>query len=303
MKAELMDVRKIWDQAQHNALTDLIRFRDAWICVFREGSDHRSPDGKIRIIHSQDGVVWNSTALLSMPESDLRDPKISIAPSGSLIINAAAAYDPSAAIRHQSYVWFSDDGILWSAAQKIGDPNCWLWRIVWHRHIAYSVGYRTVEPLIDRLYSSHDGIAFETLVDALFCEDSPNEAALAFTKEDAAICLLRREAGEATAKLGMARPPYRDWNWRDLGLRIGGPQLLCLPGGRIVAAIRRYGKDPWTSLNWLDMTEGILTEFLALPSGGDTSYAGLCWHQNVLWVSYYSSHEQRTSIYLAQVRI
>jgi len=38
---------------------------------------------------------------------------------------------------------------------------------------------------------------------------------------------------------------------------------------------------------------------VTLPSGGDTSYPGLLWHEERLWVSYYSSHEGKTSIYLA----
>jgi hypothetical protein len=40
-----------------------------------------------------------------------------------------------------------------------------------------------------------------------------------------------------------------------------------------------------------------------VPSGGDSSYAGLVWHEETLWVSYYSSHEGKTSIYLAKVRL
>jgi hypothetical protein len=53
----------------------------------------------------------------------------------------------------------------------------------------------------------------------------------------------------------------------------------------------------------VDPEAGKLTEFLKLPSGGDTSYAGLYWHEGFLWVSYYSSHESKTSIYLAKVKI
>lgn len=37
MQARLIDVVKIWDRAPHNALTDLIRFRNRWFCVFRGG--------------------------------------------------------------------------------------------------------------------------------------------------------------------------------------------------------------------------------------------------------------------------
>jgi len=43
-----------------------------------------------------------------------------------------------------------------------------------------------------------------------------------------------------------------------------------------------------------------MIELLRLPSGGDTSYPGLVWHGGLLWVSYYSSHEGRASIYLAR---
>ena len=40
-----------------------------------------------------------------------------------------------------------------------------------------------------------------------------------------------------------------------------------------------------------------------LPSGGDSSYAGLLWHNGLLWISYYNSHSGKTSIYLAKAKI
>jgi hypothetical protein len=303
MGAQLTNLRKVWDRAPHNALTDLIRFHNHWFCVFREGTDHISPDGKIRILVSEDGIAWSKAARLEIAGLDLRDPKICIAPSGMLMLNAAAAFPPESSQRHQSLVWFSPDGFEWTPPAEIGDPDCWLWRIGWHNNAAYGIGYKTAEPLGTRLYCSRDGTRFSILVDNLFVEDFPNEATILFREDESAICLLRRDAGKATAMLGTALPPYDKWTWSDLGVRIGGPNLLSLPDGRIVAAVRRYGKDAWTSLNWLDPTKGSLEEFLALPSGGDTSYAGLCWHEDVLWVSYYSSHEQHASIYLAEVRI
>ena len=57
------------------------------------------------------------------------------------------------------------------------------------------------------------------------------------------------------------------------------------------------------------MTRSSYEPALVLPSGGDCSYAGMVWRDNVLWISYYSSHddqsviENRSSIYLAQVRL
>ena len=51
------------------------------------------------------------------------------------------------------------------------------------------------------------------------------------------------------------------------------------------------------------MTPSSLTPILELPSGGDCSYPGLVWHEGHLWVSYYSSHEGKASIYIAKVRL
>src|SRR5262249_17978335 len=86
------------------------------------------------------------------------------------------------------------------------------------------------------------------------------------------------------------------------GTRIGGPNLIRLPDGRLIAVVRLYTPKARTAVCSLDPETGKLAELLTLPSGGDTSYAGLAWHDDLLWISYYSSHEGKTSIYLARVR-
>ena len=49
--------------------------------------------------------------------------------------------------------------------------------------------------------------------------------------------------------------------------------------------------------------QGQLHPLATLPSGGDNSYPGLVWENGTLWVSYYSSHEAKTSIYLAKLEL
>ena len=298
-----IDVWKIWDHAPHNAFTDLVRFKGQWYCVFREGRAHVSPDGALRVIASRDGRAWAAVARLSSTNGDLRDPKITITPGGQLMLSGAVALPQPAPARHQSLAWFSKDGRAWSAPTAIGDSEVWLWRTTWHKKIAYSIGYDTTGERFVRLYESRDGRRFETLVPQLFAEGGPNETSLLFLPDDTALCLLRRDGQPGTGQLGTAHPPYRTWQWRDLGIRIGGPHLLRLPDGRMVAAARLYDGAVRTSLLWLDAADARLTEFLKLPSGGDTGYAGLAWHDGWLWVSYYSSHEGRTSIYLAKVKL
>lgn len=302
-QAEIVEVRKIWDEAPHNAFTDLVRFEDQWFCVFREGKAHVSPDGALRVITSKDGREWTSATLLTSDDADLRDAKITIPPDNRLMLSGAAAMNPPSDIRHQTLAWFSDDGRAWSAPVKIGEPDFWLWRVTWHDDTAWGIGYATTGPKIVRLYRSDNGRDFQVWVENLFDQGYPNETSLLFREDDTGLCLLRRDGEPNTAQLGIAQPPYKEWKWKDLGVRIGGPHMLQLPDGRIVAAGRSYDGGATTRLWWLDPDSAKLDEILTLPSGGDTSYPGLVFHDGLLWVSYYSSHEDKTSIYLAQVRL
>ncbi len=302
---ELVEARRIWNEAPHNAFTDLVRFKDRWYCVFREGKGHVSPDGALRVLTSVDGDQWESAALVTSEDSDLRDAKITVTPDGRLMLAGAEAIEDSTGRHHQSLVWFSDDGKTWSPKHKVGDPENWLWRITWHKGNAYGFGYGCGAGERGlRLFKSSDGKTFETLIDKVDVEGTyPNETSIVFLPDDTAYCLLRQDGTPNPGYLGTSHPPYTDWDWKSLGVRLGGPHMLQLPDGRFVAVVRLYDAPIRTSLCWLDPANGKLTEALKLPSGGDTSYAGLVWHDDLLWISYYSSHEGKTSIYLAKVRI
>ncbi|MCX7699684.1 MAG: glycoside hydrolase [Gemmataceae bacterium] len=303
--APTVRVRKIWDHAPHNAFTDLVRFQGRWFCVFREGKDHVSPDGALRVITSIDGERWESAALITSANSDLRDPKITVTPDGQLMLTAAEALHDRSRYGHQSLTWFSRDGRTWSDRHAVGDPDFWLWRVTWHRGLAYSIGYGCGKDQSIRLYVSKDGKKFDTLVERLFDVGYPNETSIVFDG-DTAYCLIRRDGqgpGNNTGMIGIAQAPFTKWEWKDLRVPIGGPHMIRLPDGRFLAAVRLLDKTVRTSLCWIDPTAGTLTEFLTLPSGGDTSYPGLAIHQDEVWISYYSSHEGRTSIYLARMPI
>jgi hypothetical protein len=305
-KPTLVDVQRIWDKAPHNAFTDLIRHKDLWYCVFREGSTHVSPDGSLRVITSVDGKQWSSKALISSATNDLRDAKITVTPQGKLLLNGAGMI-ADAKIRYQSLSWLSsDDGVTWDNGHIIGHPGFWLWRVQWHNNLAYTFGYSTERDRTTRrlrLYTSQTGTQFDTHVQQLTAPAGCGEDSILFLKDGTALCLLRHETGNKMAQLGRSAAPYTKWVWQDLNRRIGGPNMFQLPDGRIIAVTRLYDGGTRTSLSWLDPQQGTLTEVLKLPSGGDTSYPGLVMHNGLLWISYYSSHEQKTSIYLAKVKI
>ena len=303
-KPVLVESRCIWDKAPHNAFTDLIRFKDRWYCVFREGRGHVSADGSLRVIMSVDGQTWESAALISSEDSDLRDAKITVTPTGQLMLAGAEAMNEVADYKHQSLTWFSDDGRTWSRAHEVGDPDYWLWRITWHKGTAYGFGYGCgkAERLL-RFYTSKSGKTFDTLIRKVDVEGTyPNETSMVFMADDTCYCLLRQDGRPNLGSVGTSHPPYTEWSWKSLGARIGGPHMIRLPDGRFVAVVRLYDGGARTSVCWLDPIEGTLEETLKLPSGGDTSYAGMVWHEGLLWTSYYASHEGKTSIYLAKVR-
>lgn len=301
-----VEVVKIWDAAPHNAFTDLIRYEGRLFCVFREAAKHQvSPDGKVRVLTSRDGREWSSAALLSSDRGDLRDPHLTITPRGELMLVAALAFNPGGPHRHQTYAFFSRDGEKWSEPAPIGEPDFWLWRADWHKGVAYAVGYPTgVVGKPARLFHSKDGREFTTLVAELPVPDSPNETALAFLPDDTMLILARRGQGTKTAALLSARPPYTEWRWIDLKHQLGGPALLRLPDGRLIAAGRIHPEGgSRTAVLWLLPESNETRELVRLPSKSDTSYPGLVYQNGELLVSYYSSHEGKTSIYLARVRL
>ncbi|HVR75123.1 MAG TPA: hypothetical protein VMT52_12355, partial [Planctomycetota bacterium] len=195
----ILDVRRVWDSAPHNAFTDLARHHGAWHLVFREGEGHVSPDGAIRVLMSADGETWTSAARISSSRGDLRDPKITVAPDGRLHLLAALALTGPPR-RHQSLVWFSEDGRDWGEPLEVGDPDMWLWRVAWHAGAAHGIGYATDGRKFIRLYRSGDGRRFEKAADGIFDRGEPNESSLVFRGDGTSHALLRRDGPEGAGQ-------------------------------------------------------------------------------------------------------
>ncbi len=311
-KLKLLSVKKIWDNGEHNAFTDLIRFRNRWFCIFREGKGHADGEGKLRVLMSRDGEGWESAALLDLPGRDLRDAKFSIAPGNRLMLvcGAADAKDRNGG-EFLSFVSFSADGKQWSKLERVTgfESPTWLWRVVWHKGTAYGAAYswdasRRMWAVIAR---SRDGVNYEK-ISKVFAD--MNEAALSFDDKDVLTVVFRSVDRDAEAIVVQSRAPFAEWTtkiltpggeWRK---QLGGPAVLRLPDGRVIAAGRLYrDKMTRTGVGLLDVASGNLTDLIVLPSGGDNSYPGLVWHGGNAWMSYYSSHEGRTSIYLAKLEV
>ncbi|MHC4508543.1 MAG: hypothetical protein ACYTAO_06220 [Planctomycetota bacterium] len=309
---EVVEVRKIWDQAPHNAFTDLVRWNDAFYCAFREGRGHVSTDGRIRILESKEADTWASAGLISLDGYDLRDAHLSVTPDGRLMLigGAAPRKRDNQSAPTGAFVSFCKDGRQWTTPKIVVEPGRWLWCITWNNGKAYGVSY-TAGPgdrYLDLLISD-DGIHYEPHVARLFEQGRPTETTLRFDSEGTCYALVRRdryETAPTSAFLGISKPDYKQWQWKDLGAdfnSFGGPNFIQIWGGHWLAAGRMHDGGSHTALCYLDVENGTMTKLTRLPSGGDTSYPGLVWHNETLYMSYYSSHKAKTSIYLARLKI
>jgi len=310
--AELVEVKKIWDKAPHNAFTDLVRSNDEFYCVFREGRGHVSSDGRIRVLKSPDADTWEPTALVALDGFDLRDAHLSITPDRRLMLigGAAPREQDNQRVPTGTFVSFSKDGRKWTTPQIAVRPGRWLWRVTWNKAKAYGVSYAAKDkmPYLDLLVSP-DGVNYRQHVAKLFGQGYPTEVTLRFDADGTCYALVRRDRRDDkpnSALLGLSRPDYTKWQWHDLGAEFnsfGGPNFTKIPGGHWIAAGRMFDGGAHTALTYIDVKNGTMTKLIKLPSGGDTSYPGLVWHDGMLYVSYYSSHEGKTSIYLAKLKV
>jgi lysophospholipase L1-like esterase len=321
---KILEVRKIWDQGKHNAFTDLIRFQNKWYCTFRESEGHVGGDGSIRLLESQDGEEWKSVANITEAGIDLRDPKLSIANDGRLMIVAGGSVYRGGRVLlgRQPRVMFSKDGKNWTLPKRTLEEGDWLWRVTWHKGVAWGIAYdpqareqasaRAAANQRDaivkgpanwklKLVRSLDGENYET-VTSLDVPGFANETTVRFLKDETMVAFIRRESGNRNGWIGTSKPPYREWSYEELNYRLGGPNFLVIDDGTIWASSRDHRqKIAKTAIG--RMTTKEYEPELVLPSSGDNSYAGMVMHGGLLWMSYYSSHEGKSAIYLARLQL
>ena len=298
----------IWNQAEHSAFTDLMRFQGQWFVCFREADNHAcGRDGILRIIVSDDGTRWETAATFELEGFDLRDPHFSQTPGGRLMLSCAGRVFRDGQFQTlQSFCACYPDGRQWSALQETGPREHWFWRVTWVDGVAYSwvreqnlPGVSRPQPF--RLFASRDGIEWELIAE----REGGNEASIVMGSDG----IMRVWLRGWNSQIGESRFPFTNWNWHQTGYFAGGPHLIELSDGRIIGGARLFRqpstengyKDPFMLLYELEKKTKTLRPVLELPSGGDCTYPGLVESEGELWMSYYSGHEGKSSIYLARM--
>jgi len=326
-RVTVSNVRLAFDNGEHNAFTDMIRWKDKYWLAFRSCADGHpiSSNGAVIVLSSPDTKVWKQACRIKVPERDARGPHF-LAFKGKLFVFIGAIYASDESETAHSGMnrnnfgctAFTRDGETWSEPTPLtGTNEYFVWGAASHKNKAYLSGRRTrrvasateegkYELLGETaLFESHNGIDWK--ITSVYHQDRGDETSFLFQPNGDLVAVTRR-GGPYPARLLRAKPPYREWLHKDFPFFIGGP-LIKKWGDYHIVGGRRNSKDgKKTGLWWLVGDE--LQSMAILPSGGDNSYPGFAAidDQHGL-VSWYSSHETDesgeiiTAIYVADLEI
>ena len=317
----IIEVRKIWDDGGHNAFTDICRWGGYYWVSFRHSLNHSCDvaAGKIFILRSRDGKVWEKASEMAQEGADLRDPKFAVR-DDRLVLSAMhikmgvrpLEIGPLARYR-------TEDGSRWQRLEDDPSMCFFLWRPFKTADGFYASSYVEWTDADGKMQGrsnlmfSKDGLAWEK-VSRIASEGNPNETSLDIAPDGTMLALVRRDGPDGTPLVCTAKPPYTDWECRRTDRWLQGPMMKRV-GDRLLVAGRCQADDELrTGLFWLEGTS--LQYISALPSGKDTSYAGMVQRgPGSALLSYYSGHEsesgsyaegdkaQRTAIYVATLKL
>ena len=324
-EVEVTNLRRAFHNGEHNAFTDLIRWKGKFWLTFRSCPDGHMvfPTSSILILSSVDTQEWREEHRFSVKHRDVRDPHFLIFKEQLFVYTGTwwsgegelprEQYDLN---KHLGYAVHSADGENWSAPTQLeGTYGHYIWRAAAHDGKAYLCGRRKArytdqsevteaEPRLveSAMLESDDGLNWK--FHSLFQPARGDETAFLFENDGALLAVSR--AGSEPAELIRASPPWREKTRVNLPEYIGGPLLAGWGTDTFVGGRRNTDAGPKTVLYWLKGE--VLTPFAELPSGGDNSYPGFVeLNDGRGLVSWYSSHEKDgngktiTAIYLAEL--
>lgn len=323
-EVEVQNIRRVFDNGDHNAFTDLVRFHDRYYLTFRSCPDGHMvhPTASIIILVSDDLQTWQPVHRFHVKHRDTRDPHFLVF-KDRLFVYTGTWYSGETTLprseydlnKHLGYAAWSDDGATWNSPIMLeGTFGHYIWRAATLGDKAFLCGRRKhqfdVRPrgegpdVESAMLESDDGLVWRTRT--LFQEQRGDETAFRFDGDGNILAIGRR--GSDQAQILRSQPPYTTWDRRELDRYIGGPLLTrwadrWVVGGRNT---KTDGRGPKTAMYWLVGDE--LHPFAELPSGGDNSYPGFLELSPTRAVmSWYSSHEKDdqgktiTAIYMADL--
>lgn len=322
-KVKVESIRRVFHNGEHNAFTDLVRFKGKLYLTFRSCPDGHMvhPTASVIVLTSEDGKEWEQVHRFSVPERDTRDPHFLVF-KDRLFVYSGTWYSGKTTIpvkdydlnKHLGFAAWSEDGETWHSPILLdGTFGHYIWRAAAHDGKAYLCGRRKIgfadgprgegHEVESLMLESDDGLIWRKK--AVFQEVAGDETAFLIEPDGSVVAIGRRGGGPA--QLLRSKPPYTDWDRKDLDRYVGGP-LIVKWGDRYIVAGRHSTKNRGPKMSFCWLVGDDLHEFAELPSGGDCSYPGFVeLEPGRALISWYSSHEKDesgktiTAIYLAEL--
>ncbi|QDS99128.1 sialidase family protein [Adhaeretor mobilis] len=293
LPAKPTSVEKIFADGKHNAFTAFRRWNNEYWLAFRRGGSHHTYDGDIVLLRSSDAVNWEEASRFNITADD-RDPQLIATPERLFLYS----HSKDKSNRIWSFVTYTDDGQNWSKPQKVYQDQYLFWKPITENGRHYATAHKKTVPKEREVHliTSTDGINWEK-ISTISAGNSESETTLWFAPDDT-LTAFRRTKHSMTGHILEASPPYKNWGKeiRPAGVHLAGHCIHTIAGTNYL--ISRTDEERTMIYTY---ENGALTPYAALPSGGDCSYAEVVQAGDDMLVSYYSSHEGDTNIYLARV--
>ena len=297
--AKPLAVRKLVADGRHNAFTALVRWQDALWLAFRTADSHANGEADIVVLRSSDGEAWSEALRLNVLPDD-RDPQF-LATPGRLLM-----YLPSLeGSKLTSFVTHTSDGQTWTKPEPVYQPQFILWKpfadgegflATAHKKVESAEGGKAREV---HLIASRDGLAWEK-VSTIRAGNWESETTVLRSDGDQLTAFIRTKYSVA-GHIMEAMAPYAEWKERPAGVHLSGHSIHTFEG--VTYLFSRTMDDAGANQGTMIYTyeEGSLKPYCQLPAGGDCSYPEAVQTDGEMLVSYYSTHEGDTNIYLARV--
>lgn len=288
-------VTKLVANGKHNAFTALVKWKHQYWLAFRQAGAHNSADGEIVILRSSDAQDWQEARRVNILPDD-RDPQI-VATDKRLFL-----YDP--ALKGEeltSFVTYTDDGQNWSEPAAVYQPRYILWKPLVNDGTFYATAHLKSNDGKARdvhLIRSPDGVKWEK-ISLIRGGNWESETTIFFEPSGQLTAFLRQKYGSPRSSILTAKPPFTEWSATPGNVGYGGHSIHTMGGVNYFFSRASKGQESITMI--YTYADGKMTPYCELPSGGDCSYAEAVPLGKEMLVSYYSSHEGSTNIYLARV--
>lgn len=264
----LLSNNVIYSDGRHNAFTSMARWRGRDWIAFRNAQHHRSSDGCVLMISSDDLRSWSDPVEVISTDMDDRDPFVFARDDNLHAVTLSVDYGsytsknafdkefmPSR--RRLTLGAISPDGQTWSSPEQLLPDEHMLWWVQPVGDILYgSVQVRLPIPSEEgefefraELWCGNDARTWRK-VSVISDEHKASEVALALCPGERLLAFVRHDdALQNCPELKIASPPYMDWqNLWEFDFRNNGPCLGTIQN-TIITASRAFFEDAATPLS------------------------------------------------------